>query len=42
MHSLVPDALFTSVEKAPSKSKFRQFVMVLLAFLREHIAVGSS
>ena len=35
MHSLVPVALFTSEEKTQSKSKFRRFVMVLLAFLRK-------
>ena len=35
MRSLVPVALFTSAEKTQSKSKFRRFVMVLLAYLRE-------
>ena len=35
MRSLVPVALFTSAKKTQSKSKFRRFVMVLLAFLRE-------
>ena len=35
MRSLIPVALFTSAEKAQNKSKFRRFVMVLLAFLRE-------
>ena len=35
MRSLVPVALFTSVEKMQSKSKYRRFAMVLLAFLRE-------
>ena len=33
MHSLVPVALFTSAEKTQSKSKFRRFAIVLLAFL---------
>ena len=35
MRSLVLVALFTSAEKTQSKSKFRRFVMVLLAFLRK-------
>ena len=32
MRSLVPVVLFTSAEKTQSKSKYRQFTMVLLAF----------
>ena len=41
MRSLVPVALFTSAEKTQSKSKYRRFAMVLLAFLRERtFAVG--
>ena len=35
MRSHVPVALFTSAEKMQSKSKYRRFAMVLLAFLRE-------
>ena len=35
MRNLVPVALFTSAEKTQSKSKYRRFAMVLLAFLRE-------
>ena len=42
MRSLVPVALFTSAEKTKSKSKYRLFAMVLLAFLRERFAVGIS
>ena len=43
MRSLVPFALFTSMEKTQSKSKYRRFAMVLLAFLRERrFAVGIS
>ena len=42
MRSLVPVALFTSTEKTQSKSEFRRFVMVLLAFPPQMnvIAVG--
>ena len=36
-YSLVPVALFTSAEKTQNKSKYRQFAMVLLAFLRERM-----
>ena len=39
---LVPVALFTSMEKTQSKSKYRQSAMVLLAFPCERIAVGIS
>ena len=43
MRSLVSVALFTSVEKTQSKSEYKRFVMVLLAFLHERsIAVVSS
>ena len=42
MRSLVPVALFTGAEKTRSKSKYKRFVMVLLAFLRECIVVGIS
>ena len=35
MRSVVPVALFTGAEKTQSKSKYRQFAKVLLAFLRE-------
>ena len=37
MRSLVPVALFTTAEKTQSKSKYRRFAMVLLAFLRERM-----
>ena len=43
MSSLVPVALFTTMEKTQSKSKYRQFAMVCLLFsANEHIAVGIS
>ena len=35
LENLVPVALFTSAEKTQSKSKYRQFAIVLLAFLCE-------
>ena len=43
MRSLVPVALFTSVEKTQSKSKYRRFAMFLLVFSEnERFAVGIS